>query len=284
MHDPSDWSRREFVTTSLLGTGAIAGCTARGEPTDPTPAESSDCLDDWLAGANAYEGVIDRYGPDDTPEVTVGDAPGGGHGYDAFGPAAVRVPPGTTVEWAWSGRSGPANVVALDGSFDSGEPVATHGETFEHTFEKRGTHRYVSEPQRDDGMRGAVVVADPPESDYPAVDSWLADVNVYDGTVVDRVGAPSPTLTVASAAGERPFSFSPPAVRVGVGATVRWVWRGNGPHNVVFEDIDVGSEIRTDPGVGFEYAFEEPGVYRYACDPHHALGAKGALVVEEVEE
>ena len=34
MHDPSDWSRREFVITALLGTGATAGCTARGQTTE----------------------------------------------------------------------------------------------------------------------------------------------------------------------------------------------------------------------------------------------------------
>jgi len=281
MHDPSDWSRREFVATALLGTGATAGCLARGEGTGTTEtnAESTGCLDDWLATANGYDGVIERHGHDDDPTVTVGEHLGAGHGTAAFGPAGIRVPPGTTLTWRWSGHGDPANVVALDGAFDSGDPTADEGATFEHTFAERGTYRYVSEPSRAAGMRGAVVVADPPSSDYPAVDEWLADVEVYDGTVEDWRDHPSPIVTVGSAEGESEFTFSPPAARVSTGTTVRWVWTG-GPHTVTFENADVGSDVRTEPGVGFEYTFDETGVYRYACAPHQSLGAKGAIVVE----
>ena len=280
MRNPSDWSRREFVVASLLGTGASAGCTARGQPSDADASDtSSGCLDDWLADANGYEGVVERYGPDDDPSVTVGDGVDADHGHDAFGPAAVRVTPGTTVTWEWSGHGDPANVVALDDAFDSGDPVSVHGHTFSHTFEERGTYRYVSEPSRSAGMFGAVVVADPPSSDYPAVDDWLADVNIYDGTVVDWRDYPSPLVTVGSAEGESEFTFSPPAARISTGTTVRWVWTG-GPHQISFEDADIESEVETDPGVRFEHTFEEAGVYRYACAPHHSLGAKGAIVVE----
>jgi len=278
MPTPSDWSRREFVATSLFGTGAVAGCLARGEDATETPSETR-CLDDWLADANGHEGVIERYAPDDRPTVTVGDNLGAGHGADAFGPAGIRVPPDTTVTWEWSGRGDAANVVALDGAFDSGDPTATHGTAFEHTFAERGTYRYVSEPSREAGMRGAVVVADLPSSDYPAVDAWLADVEIYDGTVVDWRDYPSPLVTVGSAEGERDVTFSPPAARVSTGTTVRWVWTG-GPHQIVFEDADAGSDVETSPGVQFEHTFDETGVYRYACGPHQSLGAKGAVVVE----
>lgn len=279
MHDPSDWSRRAFVATAFLGTGSVAGCLARGQEATETKRRSTGCLDDWLAEANGYEGVIERYGADDEPTVTVGDSLGADHGAAAFDPVGIRVPPGTTVTWEWSGHGGAANVVAVGGAFDSGEPIATHGDTFSHTFEERGTYRYVSEPSRDEGMHGAVVVADPPSSDYPAVDSWLADVEVYDGTVVDWREYPSPIVTVGSAEGESEFTFSPPAARISAGTTVRWVWTG-GPHQVAFQDIDAGSAVETEPGVRFEHTFEEPGVYRYACVPHHSLGAKGAIVVE----
>jgi halocyanin-like protein len=278
MRNPPDWSRREFVATSLLSTGALAGCLARAEtPADPTTnrAAASGCLDDWLATATGYDGAVERYGPDDDPTVTVGEHPGG----DAFGPAGIRVPPGTTVTWRWSGHGDPANVVALDGSFDSGAPVASEGTAFSHAFEDRGTYRYVSEPAESAGMRGAVVVADPPESGYPAVDAWLADVEIYDGTVVDWLGYASPIVTVGSAAGESDFTFSPPAAKVSPGTTVRWVWTG-GPHGIGFEELEAESAVATDPGVQFEHTFDEPGVYRYACRPHRSLGEKGAIVVE----
>jgi halocyanin-like protein len=283
MHDPSDWSRREFVTTALVGTGALAGCLARGEEPSATSAAAEHanaaCLDDWLAEANGYGGVIERYGPDDQPSVTVGERHGPGHDAAAFDPVGIRVPPGTTVQWQWSGHGDPANVVALDDSFDSGGPASAHGTTFTHTFEERGTYRYASEPSRDAGMRGAVVVADPPSSDYPAVDDWLADVNIYDGTVVDWRDYPSPIVTVGSAEGESDFTFSPPAARVSTGTTVRWVWTG-GPHQITFQDTGIESAVATEPGVQFEHTFEERGVYRYACAPHHSLGEKGAIVVE----
>jgi halocyanin-like protein len=277
MRNPPDWSRREFVATSLLSTGALAGCLARaGTPAESTATSAaSGCLDDWLATATGYDGVVERYGPDDDPTVTVGERPDG----DAFGPAGIRVPPGTTVTWRWGGHGAPANVVALDGSFDSGAPVTSEGTTFSHAFEDRGTYRYVSEPARSTGMRGAVVVADPPESGYPAVDAWLADVEIYDGTVVDWLGYSSPIVTVGSAAGESDFTFSPPAAKVSPGTTVRWVWTG-GPHGIGFEGIDAESAVATEPGVQFEHTFDEPGGYRYACRPHRSLGERGAIVVE----
>lgn len=280
MHDPSDWSRREFVTTALVGTGALAGCLARGEEPSAT-SEHADaaCLDDWLAEANGYEGVIRRYDEDAEPTVTVGDRFAEDGTAATFDPTGVRVTPGTTVTWEWSGHGDPANVVAVDGGFDSGGPTSAHGTTFSHTFEERGTYRYVSEPSREEGMQGAVVVADLPSSDWPAVDEWLADVEIYDGTVVDWRDYPSPIVTVGSAEGESDFTFSPPAARVSTGTTVRWVWTG-GPHQISFEDADIGSAVETEPGVRFEHTFEEPGVYRYACAPHHSLGEKGALVVE----
>jgi hypothetical protein len=44
------------VGTTLLGTGAMAGCLARGEgagTTDGTEAKSTGRLDDWLADVEA---------------------------------------------------------------------------------------------------------------------------------------------------------------------------------------------------------------------------------------
>jgi len=74
-----------------------------------------------------------------------------------FAPAGIRIDAGATGTWKW--ESGARhNVVAADGSVDSGEAVASDEMTFAHTFEDQGTWRYHCEPHRDVGMLGAVVI------------------------------------------------------------------------------------------------------------------------------
>jgi halocyanin-like protein len=241
------------------------------------------CLTDFLDGANGYDGHTKRYGPEAEPTITVGSSPDGSDAHDMFEPVVVRVVPGTTVLWHWTGYGGPHNVVALDGSFDSGDSVTTSGAHFEHTFSDPGTYRYVSEPTHRKGMRGVVEVAEPPSGNYPAVDEWLASVEGYDGTVPDRRERPRVTVTVGSAVGPDVFDFAPPAVKISPGTTVTWVWSGDGgPHNVAFEERDVRLDsFEAEPGVHFEHTFETTGVYRYACEPHESLGQRGAIIVEE---
>jgi len=299
MDTPPEWSRRTVLSTAALASlGSVTGCLGSAadvpgvaRPADATadeeaaetPAADARCLTDFLAGANGYDGHTKRYGPEAEPTVIVGASPDGRDTHDAFDPVVVRVVPGTTVSWRWTGYGGPHSVVARDGSFDSGAPVETNGTHVTHTFAELGTHRYVSEADGDQGMRGVVEVAEPPTGEYPAVDEWLAAVEGYDGTIPDRREQPAVTVTVGSAAGPDAFDFAPPAVKISPGTTVTWVWSGDGgPHNVAFEDYDVRFDsFEPEPGVHFEHTFDETGVYRYACEPHESLGQRGALVVEE---
>jgi predicted ribosomally synthesized peptide with SipW-like signal peptide len=104
----------------------------------------------------------------------------------AFDPQVVRVSPGTTVTWEWQTYSDPLpdvfnriphNVVAVDGSFNSGRPVpAATASDFSHTFTDAGIHLYYCDPHggphfhpsspgipfqeviNESGMRGAVIV------------------------------------------------------------------------------------------------------------------------------
>lgn len=190
--------------------------------------------------------------------------------------------PGTTVEWHWvEGLAN--NVVSLDGTFHSGEPTDDPEVTFGHTFEAPGTHRYVSEPHRECGMRGVVSVEEAPTSDYPEVDRWLLPADNYDGTVTDETGAATTTVVVgAEGADGHHFAFEPPALKVSPGATVRWVWTGEGgAHDVAFRDGDVQSaDITAEAGATHEHTFESTGIYRYACRPHEGIGQRGAIVVE----
>ncbi|MCO8265514.1 MULTISPECIES: halocyanin domain-containing protein [unclassified Haloferax] len=176
-------TRRRFTAltaTAALST-ALAGCSgsggdaanaADGGEGDATTAESTaepttesggdggsgggsaPQFDGWFDNVDNYDGVTDETGSS-TVTVTVGaQANGGAFGY---GPAAVRVSPGTTVVWEWNGEGGSHNVAAADGGFES-ELVGDSGHTFEHTFEETGTYKYACTPHETLGMKGAVVV------------------------------------------------------------------------------------------------------------------------------
>ncbi|HET7322889.1 MAG TPA: halocyanin domain-containing protein [Halococcus sp.] len=125
-----------------------------GSPSSETGEESSADIDTWLADANNYDGSI----ADMTGKKTVKIAVGAGDSSLAFGPAAVRVSPGTTVQWAWTGKGGAHNVVAKDGAFDSGQPQVGSDITYKKTLDQSGTHLYYCEPHRHLGMKGAVIV------------------------------------------------------------------------------------------------------------------------------
>lgn len=284
--------RQVLQSTAFTGLAAFAGClstgsseqgigrsgeetTTTGSPTR-TPLES---LDDWLADANGYDGEINRYGPRSQPDISVGEPV---DGEMAFVPPVIEVAPMSNVHWEWTGHGGRHNVVALDGTFDSGRTNAQSGISYQYIFDEPGEYPFVSEPRYEEGMKGAVIVKEPPSTGNRTVDEWVVDSGNFDGSVADRTGVSTATITVGAEAARGNFVFEPPVLRVSVGTTIEWEWSGRGgPHNVVFEDGDIRSdEIYADPGVHLEHTFEESGTYRYACEPHQSLGMKGAVIVE----
>ncbi|MDG5776469.1 halocyanin domain-containing protein, partial [Haloarculaceae archaeon H-GB1-1] len=96
-------------------------------------------------------------------EVTVTVGAEGNGGAFAFDPPAIHVDSGTTVKWEWTGNGGGHNVIAEDGTFDSGTAVADAGVNFEYTFESDGIYNYYCQPHKSLGMKASVVVG----SDYP---------------------------------------------------------------------------------------------------------------------
>jgi plastocyanin len=66
---------------------------------------------------------------------------------------------GTTVRWEWTGDGGAHNVVAEDGTFDSGSPEAGDTAAFEYTFTDVGSHIYACKPHEALGMKGVITVA-----------------------------------------------------------------------------------------------------------------------------
>jgi halocyanin-like protein len=181
MADNADVSRRRFLQTAAGGTAVAAatGTAAAQEGNETSgnetagnetsgnetggggggsePAGPPD-FGGYLDDANNYDGeVVDKTGSD-TVTVKVGAGDG-----LAFGPAAVHVDNGATVEWEWTGEGGAHNVVADGGEFESGSAVNTTGVQFEYTFEEDGIYNYYCQPHEASGMLGSVVVG----TDYP---------------------------------------------------------------------------------------------------------------------
>jgi plastocyanin len=114
---PSTPPAATAVTRRTLLSGP-AGATAAGLTGTPAAAQQgSPEFGGRLDGVSNYEGVLDRTGRDRVT-VAVGAESNGGN--DAFGPAAVRVNPGTTVVWEWTDEGSLHNVVAEDGTFGAG--------------------------------------------------------------------------------------------------------------------------------------------------------------------
>ncbi|MFB6141722.1 MAG: halocyanin domain-containing protein [Halorientalis sp.] len=243
----------------------------------------------WLSDVSNYDGTVaDRTGQD---EVTVRVGAQGNGGAFAFAPPAVRVDPGATVVWEWTGDGGQHNVVAQEGADFESQLTAEAGFTFEQTFESEGVVKYFCRPHRTLGMKGVVVVggdgggggtATPVPAEYG---DWFSNVGNYDGTTVDRRGQDSVTVTVGAQGNGGAFAFAPPAVRISPGTEVVWEWTGDGgQHNVVAEEgADFESQLTAEAGFTFSRTFEEPGVITYFCRPHRTLGMKGALVVDPTE-
>lgn len=293
---PRTLGRRQLLqSTAAVGLLSVAGClSAAGDSPEPE-ADSSESPDDdtqaaelsppesvdeWLESANGYTGDRTRDGISSRVEIRVG------HEYDdglGFAPVVVEVPPRTTVHWNWTGHGGIHNVVALDGTFDSGRPNAQHGTSYQFFFEETGTYPFVSEPDRDDGMKGVVVVTEPPSTGYEEVDEWVVSSSNFDGEITDRTDAETASVTVGVEGNGDHFAFGPPVVKISPDTTVTWEWSDHtGPTNISFKDADIDSgEPTTDAGTTFEHTFEETGIYRYSSVPHTSLGMRGAIIVEE---
>ncbi|WP_338741005.1 halocyanin domain-containing protein [Haloplanus salilacus] len=104
----------------------------------------------------------------------------------------------------------------------------------------------------------------------------------FDGTV-DRTGQDAVTVEVGADGNGGPYAFAPAAVRVDPGTTITFEWVSD-THNVLIEEGPSesdwsGVEAIENSGFTHERTFETEGVYKYYCQPHLALGMKGAVVV-----
>jgi halocyanin-like protein len=164
-------NRRDFLRTAggaAGGTAAVsasAGTAAAAEGGGGGGGGGPD-LGGYLDGVGNYNGTVqDKTGSSEVTVKVGTDANGGGFG---FGPAAVHVDKGTTVKFEWTGNGGGHNVIAEDGTFDSGTAVAAAGVNFEYTFEEGGVYNYYCQPHKSLGMKGSIVVGQP-GADYPTI-------------------------------------------------------------------------------------------------------------------
>ena len=146
--------RTELTRRGLLrGAVGAAGSAAVGTAVGQSGVD----FGGWFSDVSNFDGIVDRRGQE---QVTVDVGVEGNGSNWAFGPAAVRVDPGTTVVFEWTGEGGAHNVVADDGSYSSGEAVREAGTTFEQTYEETGISKYYCDPHLAVGMKGAIVVGD----------------------------------------------------------------------------------------------------------------------------
>lgn len=288
--DPSDdrsgveLHRRTFLRGTAL---AVAGGAAVAGTVAPAAAADGVDLSTWFSDVSNFDGITDARGQTEI-RVAVG-AQGNGGGF-AFDPPAVRVDPGTTVVWEWTGEGGMHDVTDEDGSYGS-DLVADAGHTFEHAFESEGASLYACTPHRAMGMKGAVVVGDvtvattpeptPTPVEYverePRYGNWFDDVAGFGGTV-DARGQSEVRIAVGEGA------FSPAAVHIDPGTDVIWEWAGEGEeHCVVAEDGSYESPQQATGKYGLQ--FDGVGVSKYACTLYEGSNAmKGAVVVGDVFE
>jgi len=148
-------TRRSLLRASAGAGAAAAGASALGG----TAAAQDAGVDEWLSAVSNYDGVADETGSD---EVTVEVGVQANDGPYGFGPAAVRVDPGTTVNFEWV--SDTHNVVVEsqpeDADWSGDEEINNEGYSYSHTFETEGVYLYFCQPHRAMEMKGAVVVGD----------------------------------------------------------------------------------------------------------------------------
>jgi halocyanin-like protein len=292
-------TRRQVL--AAVGSAAVGGPALAA----PASAQSAD-LSGWFSNVSNADEVVDETGASEVTVQVGSEANGGAFG---FSPAAVRVDPGATVVWEWTGEGGSHNVAAADGAFES-DLTSEAGHTFEWTAEA-GVYRYACTPHEGVGMKGAVVVGDvevslggggggssgdggtatpdetatPTPAPTPTGDpdrtfgGWLADTSNFHA-VADRRGQEEVEIRVGARGNGGRYAFDPPAVHVDPGTTVVWRWvDGGAVHDVVdadgrFESPDLATE-----GATYAVEFDGHGLSRYACEPHEDRGMRGVVLV-----
>lgn len=88
----------------------------------------------------------------------------------------------------------------------------------------------------------------------------------------------------AGAYGSETNVFYPAALTVSAGATVTWVWRGNGHALESGDGCSANGRYSSNgvqsPGYQLSYTFATPGTYSFYCTTHCAQLMKGTITVQ----
>jgi halocyanin-like protein len=147
-------------TPSGTPAGTEAGTASGDGGGGSTPSGPPD-FGGYLDQVGNFSGSVTDARGQDTATVEVGVSANGGN--FGFGPAAIHVDNGATVQFEWTGEGGSHNVVSADGPLDSGSAVGGSGVNYEYTFEEDGIYNYYCSPHEGQQMKGSVVVG----TDYP---------------------------------------------------------------------------------------------------------------------
>ncbi|WP_435079594.1 halocyanin domain-containing protein [Halococcus sp. AFM35] len=272
-------------TALKIAAGATTAGMVAGFAEPATAQTNAGNLNTWFEDVENYDGVVDKTGTE-TVRIEVGAIGNGGS--FAFSPAAIRVDPGATIIWEWTGEGGSHNVAAEDGSYES-DLLSDAGATYEHAFTDEGVSRYACTPHESMGMKGAIIIGTVAVGEgtssttaEPEYGNWFDGVDNYDGTV-DATGQKEVRVTVGAAGNGGQFAFDPATVRVDPGTTVIWEWSGDGgAHNVYDEEVGYASDMLSEAGATYALTFDGEGISRYACAPHESMGMKGAIAVGDL--
>ena len=80
------------------------------------------------------------------------------------------------------------------------------------------------------------------------------------------------------------YQFSPASTTIAVGDTIRWVNKGNAPHNTTSDTGAWSSKQLMNSGETYAFTFKSAGTYAYRCTLHAGQGQKGTIIVKAVAE
>lgn len=114
----------------------------------------------------------------------------------------------------------------------------------------------------------------------PSYGGWFDGVSNYKGTVEAR-GQSEVTVRVGVQGNSGYYKYGPAAVAVSPETSITWEWTGRGGTHNVRERTGAFDSCRlvNDEGHTYRHTLEDPGVYKYVCDPHVSMGMKGAVFV-----
>ncbi|MFB6104488.1 MAG: halocyanin domain-containing protein [Halobacteriaceae archaeon] len=161
--------------------GALLGATGLLATSGTAAGQQAQEVDygGWFSNVSNFDGTVDRTGESEVV-VEVGTQANGG--YYGFSPAAIRVDPGTTVRFVWTGQGGAHTVTAENNGYDSGL-FSEKGHEFTHTYEEQKVSLYYCTPHRPLGMKGAVVVGDAMAVPQSGGTLW-SPPDLFDTTIV----------------------------------------------------------------------------------------------------